>query len=172
MYIFATTSSSLCQEISNISYYTYGQMKLSDTTFYMLGIDIFTPRNLHFYKLTFSNLSPTWALKLSWPLGTWNAAYSESVLVSSSIYSFFSYGSTNKYVYLAVISEADGSVAARYKSSISWNTIYAAEASGDYIVASVWQTNLLVFKKETNTFTIKSLNNYLSWIELERTTGR
>ena len=147
-------------------------MKLSDTTFYMLGLDALASHNLHFYKLTFSNLSPTWALKFNWPYVTWYATYSESVLVSSSIYSFFSYGTTNKYLYLAVISETDGSVAARYKSSLSWNTVYAAKASGDYIVASVWQTNLLIFNKETNTFTIKPVYGNLSWIELESTTGR
>ena len=139
----------------------------------MLGIDPSSPYQLHLYKHTFGGTSPDWSLKLSWPSGTWSTSNSESLLISSSIYTFFSYGST-KYVYMAVISVSDGTVSNRYKSSISCTNVFGSGVSGDYIAASVsWSSYyLLMLNRATNLFAIKSFSGtYLYGIGLD-TTGR
>ena len=139
----------------------------------MLGSDPSSPYQLHLYKHTFGETSPDWSLQLSWPSGIWTTYYSESLLISSSIYTFFPYGST-QYVYMAVISVSDCTVSNRFKSSISCTAVWASGANGDYIAASVtWSSDyLLMFNRATNLFDIKSFSGtYLYWIGLD-TTGR
>ena len=173
--MFSSPSSSGCQQISNFSQYAQGQLKISDSSMFMLGRDPSSPYQLHLYKHTFGGTSPDWSLKLSWPSGTWNTEWSESLLISSSIYTFFPYGSTTKYVYMAVISVSDGTVSNRYKSSISCSYVWVwgLEVNGDYIVASVsWSSDyLLMFNRSTNLFDIKSFSGFLFGIGLD-TTGR
>ena len=172
--MFSSPSSSGCQQISNFNLFAYGQLKISDSSMFMLGSDPSSPYQLHLYKHTFSNTSPDWSLKLSWPSGTWTASYSESLLISSSLYTFFIYGSSPQYVYMAVISLSDGTVSNRYKSSISCTDVYGSGTSGDYIAASVrWSSDyLLMFNRATNLFDIKSFSGtYLAGIGLD-TTGR
>ena len=77
----------------------------------MLGYQISPPHQLHLYKLTFGLTSPDFALNLGWQVAPWSASYSDSLLISSSIYSIFSYGNiSNRNLYLVVISLPDGSV--------------------------------------------------------------
>ena len=118
-YLFSSLFSSSCQKIPNFSQFANGQLKISDSSMFMLGSDPSSPYQLHLYKHTFGNTSPDWSLKLSWPSGTWTTSESESLLISSSIYTLFLYGSSPKYAYMAVISVSDGTVSNRYKSSIS-----------------------------------------------------
>ena len=170
----SSPSSSGCQKFSNFNLFAYGQLKLSDSSMFMVGLHPSSPYQLHLYKHTFSNTSPDWSLKLSWPSGTWVTGESESLLRSSSIYTLFPYGSTTKYVYVAVISVSDGTVSNRYKSSISWTNVYGSGTSGDYIAASVkWASYyLLMLNRATNLFDIRLLSgNSLFWIGLD-TTGR
>ena len=91
------------------------------------------------------------------------------------IYTFFPYGSTTKYVYMAVISLSDGTVSNRYKSSVSCTYVWGSGVNGDYIAASVfWPSSpyLLMFKRKTNLFDIKIFPGiYLFGIGLD-TTGR
>ena len=156
--MFSFPSSSGCQQISNISQFANGQLKLSDSSIFMLGVDPSSPYQLHLYKHTFGGTSPDWSLKLLWPSGTWVTSESESLLISPSIYTLFPYGSP-KYVYMAVISLSDGTVSNRYKSSISCtNTqVFGSGVNGDYIAASVrWSSDhLLMFNRATNLFDIK-----------------
>ena len=170
MYLFASSSDSWWQKISNFYFYAFGQLKLSDSTFYFHGYDP-SSGDLHQYKFTFSNTSPDWALKLVCPSGAWTTNYSESLILSSSIYSFFSFGSTTKYLYMIVLSAIDGSVGTRYKSTIGWEKVYGSGVSGQYIAASVWN-NLLIFDRTTNTLSIKSFSGNLFGIGLEKSTGR
>ena len=140
----------------------------------MLGSDPLSPYQLHLYKHTFGGTSPDWSRKLSWPSGTWAINFSESLLISSSIYTLFIYGSSTKYAYMAVISVSDGTVSIRYKSSISCIAVWGSAVSGDYIAASVrWSSeHLLMFNRATNIFDIKSISGtYLYGIGLD-TTGR
>ena len=140
----------------------------------MLGQDVSSPGNAHIYKHTFGNTSPDWSLTMAWNSGQWYMDSSESVLVSSSIYSFFLYGST-KYVYMAVISLSDGSVSNRYKSSTTCISVYGSAASGDYIVATIqaYYWSLLVFNRVTNSITIKEFSiGGLYQIGLEPSTNR
>ena len=171
--MFSPSSNSSCQEISNFNYFANGQLKISDSSMFMLGVDPSSPYQLHFYKHIFGGTSPDWSLKLSWPSGTWTTGLSESLLISSSIYTLFPYESP-PYVYIAVISVSDGTVSNRYKSSISCTDVYGSGVSGDYIVASVYWSSfyLLMLNRVTNLFDIKSFSGtYLYWIGLD-TTGR
>ena len=168
----SSPSSSGCQQISNFNIYAYGQFKISDSSMFMLGSDPIT-YDLHLYKHTFSRTSPDWSLKLSWPSATWTLYASESLLVSSTIYTFFAYGSP-QYVYMAVISVSDGTVSNRYKSSTSCTYALGSGVGGDYIAASVqWSSPyyLLMFNRATNLFDIKSFSGGLYGIGLD-TTGR
>ena len=141
----------------------------------MLGYDPLAPGNLHLYKHTFGSTSPDWSLAMTWPSGTWSTYYSESQLVSSSIYTFFPYGST-KYLYMVVISLSNGSVSTRYKSSVDCSLVNGSTASGDYVVATVLCTThyyILMFNTVTNTFTIESFSGtYLYGVGLESTTNK
>ena len=94
--MFSSPSSSGCQQISNFNSYAYGQLKISDSSMYMLGVDPSSPYQLHLYKHTFGGTSPDWSLKLSWPSGTWIINKSESLLISSTIYTFYPYGSSTQ----------------------------------------------------------------------------
>ena len=140
----------------------------------MFGSDPSSPYQLHLYKHTFGGASPDWSLKLSWPSGTWSINESESLLISSSIYTLFPYGST-KYVYMAVISVSDGTISYRYKSSLICTQVYGSGANGNYIAASVRWTStyyLLMFNRATNLFDIKLFSGSgLYGIGLD-TTGR
>ena len=171
--MFSSPSSSDCQQISNSIQFAYGQLKISDSSMFMIGKDLPSPYQLHLYKYTFGGTSPDWSIKLSWPSGTWMTSDSESMLISSSIYTLFPYGST-RYLYMVVISVSDGTVSNRYKSSISCTQVWGSGFSGDYIVASAKCSSpyLLIFNKATNLFDIKSFSgDSLQKIGLD-TTGR
>ena len=174
--MFSTSTSAQWQLISNFSKNAFGTLKISDTTLFMLGFYERTfPGNLHLYKHTFGNTSPDWAYKLSCPAGFWFASFSESLLISSKIYSFIAYGSNNKYVYLAEMSVSTGSVTNRYKSSTSCDGVYGSGASGDYIAASMTCVSdfILMLNIVTNVFTIISFSGiYLNGIGKEPATGR
>ena len=171
--MFSSSSNSGCQQLSNLNQYAYGQLKISDSSMFMLGVEISNSDKLHFYKHTFGGTSPDWSLKQSWPSWYWFLGLSESLLISSSIYTLFTFGPPN-YVYMAVISISDGTVSNRYKSSIYCENVYGSAVNGDYIVASVtWSSyNLLIFNRATNLFDIKSFSGTLLYgIGLD-TTGR
>ena len=173
-YLFTSSTTSQCQQLINAQQYLYGQIKLSEVTFFMLGYHPSSPYNLHIYKHTFGITSPDWSLTMAWPSGTWNMALSESLLVSSSIYSFFIYGST-PYLYMAVISLSDGSVSNRYKSSTSCYTAYGSVASGDYIIVSIhaFYSSILILNRVTNSITIKTFSSgEIDGIRLEPSTNR
>ena len=173
--MFSSPSSSGWQQISNFNQYAFGHLKISDSSMFMVGVDPSSPYQLHFYKHTFGGTSPDWNLRLSWPSGTWTKFSSESLMISSSIYAFFPFGTSSvSYVYLAVISVSDGIVSNRFKSSIICSSVYGSGANGDYIVTSVGWTSyyLLMFNKATNLFDIKLFSgDNLFGIGLD-TTGR
>ena len=138
----------------------------------MLGNEPLSTYHLHLYKHTFGGTSPDWSLKLPWTSGVWNIGYSESLLISSSIYTFFPYGSSTQYVYMAVISLSDGTVSYRYKSSISCTFVWGSGVNGNYIAASLyWSSspNLLILNRATNLFDIKSFSGLLHGICLDAT---
>ena len=174
--MFSSPLSSGCQQISDFKLYAYGQLKISDSSMFMLGKDPSLPYHLHLYKHTFGGTSPDWSQKLSWPSGSWTINNSESLLISSSIYTLFLYGSTQstQYLYMAVFSLTNGTVSNRYKSSIYCANVFGSGVSGDYIAASLqWVPShyLLIFNRATNLINIKSFVDNLRGICLD-TTGR
>ena len=112
---------------------------LNSNQFFLLSRDKLSPYNLLLYKITFSTPSVDWANKMLCASGTWTTYLSESLLSSdsSTIYSFFIYGST-QYAYFASFLVSDGTVTGtRYKSSISWGYVFGSALSGGYVIATV-----------------------------------
>ena len=140
----------------------------------MLGYGPNSTGNMKLYKLTFSFLSPDWELTLPCQSLHCDVGLSESLLVSSSIYSFFSYGNP-RYLYLAVISVTDGTVVARYKSSVQCDDVQGSEINGDYILTTTYSAfyYLVVFNKAIKAFSIKSFSgNGLFSVGLDAATSR
>ena len=139
-YLFSTPASSQCQEIPFSNLFGYGQLMISDTSFFLLTEDAASPYSVHFYRITFSQTSPNWMNKMLWTSGTWTAAISSSVLSSdsSTIHSFFVYGSSSPPpLYYASFSTSTGAVgSSRYKSSVLWASSFRSTLNGDYIVST------------------------------------
>ena len=108
------------------------------------------------------------------PSTPWLASHSESLLLSSSIYSLFIYGNS-KFLYFSVISSTDGSVSVRYKSSIICSDVYGSIVKEDYIYASAYCNSayLIILKISNYSFDIKAFpGKYLFGLELDTSTGR
>ena len=173
-YLFSSSTSAQCQKIIKFSNNAYGQLKLSDTSFFLLGNDPST-FVLHMYRITFSSTTPDWANKMNCSSGSWEAYNSESLIYSSFIYSFFTYGASTKYLYFASMLTADGSVSLRYKSSSNCDTgVFGSAVSGNYIVVSVIWANpsLIIFNAISQTFTIKTSADRLYGWGVESITGK
>ena len=150
-------------------------MKISDTSFYIIGNDASSTDILRMYKFAFTSAAPDWVLGMAWPVTGCYESYSESLLISSSIYSFFEYGDFYKYLYLAVISLSSGSVSVRYKSSINWSGALGSATKDGYVFASTYWNEpfLITYKIVTNTFSIKSFSSgNLFELDIETSTGR
>ena len=174
MYLYSSPSTADCQQITNFKDYAYGQLQLSDNSFFMLGSDLSSPYPLHLYKFSFGKTSTDWALKMAWPSSACTVSNSESLLLlSSSIYSFFIYGQI-QYLYFAVISSTDGSVTLRYKSSDKYDNIYGSWTNGNYIfvAARYFIDSLLIFNIEYNTFSLKLFVGFLNGMWVEDFSGR
>ena len=145
---------------------------ISNSQFFVLGAVPSSANNLHMYKITFSLTSVNWANQIACPSGTWTASFSESVLSSdgSRIYSFFTFGPTNTYLYFCGLSVSDGSVrTTRYKSSASVSYVWGSALNGDYVVnlksnMPINWIQLCFF--ETLNSTIKNYVKFLTWIKV------
>ena len=130
-----SSSSAQCQTISNINI-GYGHLMISNNQFFVLGIASTSPSNLQMYKIAFLSTSVDWANQIICAAG-WSIFYSESVLSSdrSTVYMFFSYGPSSRYLYFAGLSISDGSVTtARYKSSATVVQVWGSTLNADYVV--------------------------------------
>ena len=163
-YLFASTSTAQCQSIPNFQSFAFGALKLSDTSFFVLSNSPST-FSLHIYKLTFSSSSPDWSSKLLCSSSPCSTDYSESLLSSSSIYSFIPFGNP-KYVYFIVFSLADGTASSRYKSTKSFNYVYGSAISGDYVIASTG-SYLIVFNKAKEEFVLKKTKDVYIYAVVE-----
>ena len=147
---------------------------LSQTQFFFLGVDS-TPGNLHMYKITFLSTATDWANKIACSSGTWSSSNSMSILSadSSTIYSFFTFGSI-QYLYFASLSASTGSATStRYKSSISISNIWALALNGNYLVAiTTSSASLIIYNISSETFTFKNWPLTLYWWGVESSTSR
>ena len=162
-YLYSSQLNTKCQQLTNFYSYAYGQLKLSDSSFFMLSNDPIAPYPLHFYSFIFNQTSPTWSASMSSASSVFATSTSSSLLSSSSIYCFFTYGST-KYIYFAAFSSSNGSVtSSRYKSSISCINVYGSAKNGDYIIATVyWSANyLVVLNIASYSFDVRLFTDYV-----------
>ena len=163
-YLFSSSTSASCQQLTNISTYASGQLKLSDTQIFLTGYDL-SDNHFH-YKITFANTSPDWATKMVCSSSGWGSYYGESHIDSggSTIYSAFSYGSyTNLslYLYFISFSVSSGNVlSTRYRSNIFCTSAYGSSMSGDYIAFSLYcpTTYLLIVNTAIFSFSVKSFS--------------
>ena len=174
-YIFLS-SSAQCQTISNINT-GYGHLMISNSQFFVIGVALSSPYNLRMYKITFSLTSVNWANQIACSSGTWSSYYSESVLSSdgSTVYSFFTFGASNTYLYFCGLSVSDGSVrTTRYKSGTTVSSVWGSALNGDYVVATTQSpVSLAIYSISSSTFTIKSFSGYAlyGW-RVEPSSGR
>ena len=171
-------SSAQCQTITNIKT-GFGQLMISNSQFFILGVTINSPFNLQMYKVTFLSSSADWAKQIACTSGPWSAADSESLLSSdgSKIYSFFLFGSssTTLYLYFCGLSVSDGSVATtRYKSSTTATNVFGSALNGDYVIATTWNpSSLVMYSISSSKFKIKFFyGTYLYGWEVEPSSGR
>ena len=156
-----SSSSAQCQTITNINF-GYGHLMISNSQFFVLGVSSASPFNLLIYKITFLLTSVDWANQIACASGMWIAVYSESVLSSdgSTVYSFFTFGSTT-YLYFWGLSVSDGSVkTTRYKSSITVTSVFGSALNGDYVVTTTYSSSpsLVMYSISSSAFTIKSFS--------------
>ena len=171
-YLFSTSSRD-CQYIFRMYQRWLGQLKLYDSSFFLIGFDSINT-DLHFLRVTFSMTTPDWAFKMLWPSSACTAYYSESLLSSSTIYTIFTFG-VPKSLYFTSFSLSGSHLSSTYKSNTGWsNGAYGATLKGNYIVAALyWSTGyLFVYNIETKLITIKLYSNgFTLGVETE-STGR
>ena len=170
-----SSSSAQCQTITNI-FRGNGHLMISNSQFFIFSAAPSSPYDLQMYKITFLSTSVNWANKIACASGTWASGYSESMLSSdgSTIYSFFTFGST-RYLYFCGLYVSDGSVATtRYKSSAAVSDLYGSTLKGDYIIATTFRPNSLVmYSISSSTFKIMSFSgSYLFGWAVEPFSGR
>ena len=85
-YLFSTSTSAQCQELSVLNGYGKAQVKISDSQFFFLATDTTSPYPLHMIKVTFGATTTSWSNKLLCSSGTCSTAASESILSSDSTY--------------------------------------------------------------------------------------
>ena len=163
-YLYSSSLNAQWQQITHFSKFVYGQLKLSDTEFFMLSNDPVTAYPLHFYKFKFSLTSPTWAMSMPCSESVWYTGASESLLSSDSskIYSFYSFGNLLSLYFTTFVS-SDGSIlSTRYKSGTytcgTSGGAYGSVVMDNYIITSFWITYLVIIDITTNEFTIKETN--------------
>ena len=177
-YLFSTPSTTQCQKFPDQSQILYGQLKLTDNSFFIISNDNISPYSLHLYKATFLTSIPNWILKISCPSGTCTGSSSESLLSSDSskIYTFFIYGGSAHYLYHVALAVADGAmVSSRYRSDVECGGVMGSAMQGNSIIATVkWSTSgLMMFDLTTEIFSFKTLTGttLYGW-GVEQSTGR
>ena len=175
--MFSSPENYLCQTTQTMRIYSNGDIRISDTSLFMLGegSDLKSGRLL-MYKITFGNESPDWANYLRCPGISWSSYSSESVLINSTIYSFFIYGEYHQ-LYLASMSSTDGSVSSkRYKNLSPMYSVDGLVTSGNNIIVVIkeesWSSDVLIYNIETTEFIIKSYGTSLYWLAIEPETER
>ena len=173
-YLYSSPTTNQCQSTQTNQFYFYGQLMISDISFFFVGFDKSIPTNLFIYKTTFAQTTPDWCYKMLWPQEPCASSDSESILISSTIYSFYIYG-YYYYMYFATFSVTTGSILnSRYKSSMRWNYITRISMNGDFIVVATSFPSsdyLMSFNTKTNEIKFWSFKNSISGMVFE-STGR
>ena len=178
LYLFSTPSTTQCQKFPDQSQILYGQLKLTDDSFFIISYDESVPYSLHLYKATFLASNSDWILKIACPSLSCTGSSSESLLSSDSskIYTFFIYGGSTHYLYHAALAVADGAmVSSRYRSDVECVGVIGSAMRGNNIIATVkWSTSgLMMFDLITGIFNFKTITGttLYGW-GVEQSTGR
>ena len=132
---------------------------ITQTQFFLVGIDTSSHNTFHMYKFTFSSKQADWANMIACASGNWASSNSESLLSADglNIYLFFIYGPSPTNWYFTSVSSSDGSVtSSRYKSSASVQIIYGSALNGDYVIATTKiPFSLIIYNLSSSVFIIK-----------------
>ena len=142
---------------------------ISSSQFFVFGEAPASKNNLNMFKITFSSPTVEWANQIACTSGTWSAFISESLLSfdRSTIYSFFLFGTSSRYLYFAGMCVSGGSVTTtRYKSDTYVLYVRGSALNGDYVVSTTQSPySLVMYNISSSTFTMKSFSGYLyEWI--------
>ena len=157
-YLFSSSITADCQQIPSFRDYPYWQLKITDSSFFIIGRDPAAEYDLHIYTFTFAQTSPTWSSRMVCPFNGCAVSISDALSESSKIYSLIAYGNSYK-LYLTAFLSIDGSIiSSRYKSNLSCSTVYGIAKSGDYIIASIGCNAyyLFIFNIATDSVTFKN----------------
>ena len=158
--------------------YASNQLKISDSQYFIIGIDTLSPKNLHLLTINTGSTSPLWVKKISCPSSSCSLVGGDSFLDSNNkIYSYFTYGSPSTYLQLATLNSTDGSIiGSRFLSNSVWSQVWSKMALSNYILAigvSWGGYNLVLYSTETDEFTIKRFSgSYVFSFDKERLSGR
>ena len=164
-YLFTALISAQCQEISIFNGFAYGQLKVTDSQFFLTGYEPAPNFHLKIIKITFGNTAVDWGNKIICTGGTCTSGYSEVIINSAnqnnSVYTIIPYGSPRN-LYFMHINLVDGSVIGSvYASSSSWSDVYGIAQIDNKILASLdWGTlkSLLICNTDIFQFEIKQFS--------------
>ena len=138
-YLFSSPSTASWQPATIISTYGDGSIMLNDNQLLLVGFNS-ASLDLKFLKVTFGSTSVDWSSKISCTTGGCTINYSESILSSDSsmIYWLTAYQISSYYLFFTTFNSTDGSViGSRYRSSVSWLTIFGSGLYSNYIAATI-----------------------------------
>ena len=177
-YLFSSISTLQCYEMSFMKTYASNQLKISDSKYFIIGIDS-SSYNLKLLTLNYGDTTPVWADEISCPSGSCSIVAGDSYLDSTNnkIYSFFTYGSGTTYLQFTTLDSTNGDViGSRFISSIEWTNVWSKIGFANNIlgVGINWSGyKLFLYSTETYEFTIRSFSgNYAFWLDKETLYGR
>ena len=133
------TSKDKWYSFASISNYFYGDLMISDSQLFFIGVYFYDQTIINMLKVTIGNSHPDWALKTEW-VGDWLIGCSTSILSSdgTNIYTFHVYGNPNALLMFTTFSKSTGSiVGSRFVSNIAISNAYWAKQNGDYLSVNV-----------------------------------
>ena len=138
---------------------------LDNSHLVVTGIDVATPYNLHYYKVTFGTQTVNWATKMLWGGSSWSTGLSEILVDSTNTYLYnFSIFGSPLYLHFVTLNASSGAlVGSHYISSISWSSVYNSAQYGSYKIANVYcpSYKVVIFNAGSNTFTIWDFSGIL-----------
>ena len=173
---FTGGSSANWQGISILNQYAYGNLKISDSQYFMIGSQP-SLYHLHFLKITFGNTNIDWDNKMLCLGGTWAMGVSESFISNdgNNLYWFAWYGSP-KYLYFVTFNLTSGNVlGTRYRSNATWVNSWSSLQTGDYIVVTVYfaSPTLILFNTAISQFIYKQFaSSFIYQLITETNVGR
>ena len=139
------------------------------------GIDLTTPYNLHYYKVTFGTQAVNWASKMLWGSTLWTVGLSEILVDSTNTYLYnFSIFGSSAYLHFVILSASSGAlVGSHYISNTTWSDVYSSAQYGSYKIANAYCSGykVVIFNSSINEFSISDFSGILYGAAYDITNG-